>query len=123
MKIKNRQMEQAVLTELEVTKNGSVIGILRLHWSNNGGTHGYQIGARMWTNYTPDSGFTYSEYITGGCGYCKESDALSKFLSEMTGNYYSVGGSVDWFLDRSKYHKGGNFYKVPLSVLVKKVKR
>lgn len=124
MKIKNREMESACLTELEITVKGEAVARMRLYWSAKSGVYGYQIGAEFWTDFKPDSGYTYSEYITGGCGYCKESQAFDQFIRLATnGKCYGGSGTVDWFFGRGKkYHKGGNFYSVPLSVLIKTFK-
>lgn len=122
MKIKNRVMEDACLTELHITKGKSVIAMLKIHWSINSGMYGHQIGFMMWIENQKGE-YDYSEEITDGCGYCKESQALQTFLSKLNNKYSGGGGSVNYYLGGTKYHKGGNFYKIPLSIINKIIKR
>lgn len=124
MKIKNSEMENGCTTELHITVKGGVVGQMRLYWSARSTTYGYQVGVQMWDWRDPNNTI-YDEYKTGGCGYCKESDAFDKFIRLMTDNKcHGGGGDVSYYFGRGKkYHKGGNFYSVPLSVLKKTFKR
>ena len=117
MKIANRQTETACLTDIEITKAGKVIAMCRMYWTANGGMYGYQVAAQFWTNYTDKNGYDYSEHVTGGCGFCKESQIFSQFLSKVNGSYIGGGGTASYYLSRTKYHKGGNFYRIPLSTI------
>lgn len=121
MKIKNREMETACLTELDVTVKGEVIAKMRLYWSANAGAYGYQIGALCWDWRDENNTSPMSEFITGGCGYCKESHAFALFLTDL--DLRAGGGEVGYYFNGTKYHLGGNYYRVPLSVLKRKFKK
>ena len=121
MKIKNREVEAACLTELEVTKSGKVVAMLRLYWTAKAGMYGHQIASMSWTDFDSDS--VLRERVTSGCGYCKESDALTSFLSDLFGDYRHTGSTVDYLLCGTKYYKGGNFYSIPQNVLNKLTKK
>ena len=117
MKIANKKTETACLCDIEITKAGKVIAMCRMYWTENRGINGHQIAAQFWTDYSDQSGYKYSEHLTGGCGYCKESQIFSQFVSKVNGSYIGGGGSVSYYLRGTKYHKGGNFYKIPLSTI------
>lgn len=119
MKIKNTLVESTPCLELDVTVKGKTVAWLHLYWSVNAGMYGYQVAARF---NTKEDGSGYAEYKTGGCGYCKEADAFEHFLLELTDKYVGLGGSCSYYLRGTKYHKGGNYYSVPLSVLKRLIK-
>lgn len=115
MKIANRNVESTPSTILVLTHKGKVIHELRQHWTEKAGLYGYQIVSQMWV--TDRNGKEeYSENATSGCGYCKESNSLDNFARSVMGKYVGLGGNVSYFLRGTKYHKGGNYYEMPLSV-------
>ncbi len=124
MKIKNSEVENGCTTELDITVKGSVVAKMRLYWTVRSGMYGHQVGACFWDWREGTDNETYTEFKTGGCGYCKESNAFGHFISLITdGKHHGGGGSVNWYFGGKKYHKGGNYYSVPLSVLKKTFKR
>lgn len=96
-------------------------GRIDLYWSKNVGTYGHQVymfaidhSAADYTNsIEPRTMFSKSD----GYGYCKESQETQQafeFLGIMPKNYQAGCEPVP-----HKYRKGGNFYKIPKSALVK----
>lgn len=85
----------------------------KFYWSQNSGVYGHQVI----TEYNTGKGF--DTYKTNGCGYCKKSAALERFVSEVTNDHNSLGGDLDWYVNGTKYHQGGNSYEIPLSKLTK----
>ena len=79
------------------------------------GLYGYQIVSQQWI------GEEYHERKTSGCGYSKTQDDFSSFLIDLFGKYCSYCGDIDWMCRGSKYHVGGNFYRIPLNQLKKLV--
>ncbi len=112
-------MENGRIVEIDVTINNKVVAWCHMHVSVNAGMYGHQIAIRFNDERLEDG---YKEYKTAGCGYCKETSAFEHFLSELIGGHVSLGGSCDYMLKGTKYHKGGNYYRVPLTVIRKLVK-
>lgn len=124
MKIKNREVESTPTAELCITVKGESVYMLRTYWTANSGTYGYQVAYQVWDwseSYT--GGKTLEEKVTGGCGYCKESEAFRAFLSYVFGRYTHTGGTAADMLRGTKYHKGGNYYEIPLKSLKRIVKK
>ena len=117
MKIKNSEVESTPVAVLQVTKGNDIVAELRQFWTAKSGQYGYQIASQQWI------GEEYHERKTAGCGYSKTQDDFNSFLIDLFGNYCSYGGDIDWLCRGSKYHVGGNFYRIPLSQLKKLVSK
>lgn len=96
-------------------------GRIDLYWSKNAGTYGHQVymfvidhSTYSWKDGT-EARTLFSK--SSGYGYCKESQETQlafEFLGVMPKNYQPGCEVVP-----HKYRKGGNFYKIPKSELVK----
>ena len=84
----------------------------KFYWSKNSGIYGHQVITEC--NPTGDLFITEK---TNGCGFCKKSAALESFIMLATGKYISIGGDLDYYLNNTKYHTGGNEYSLPIEKL------
>ena len=117
MKLKKSEVESTPVAVLQVTKGNNVVAELRQFWTAKSGQFGYQIASQQWI------GEEYHERKTSGCGYSKTQDDFNSFLIDLFGKYFSYCGDIDWLCRGSKYHVGGNFYRIPLSQLKKLVSK
>lgn len=119
MKILNTSIENTPFIDLTVTHKGEHIAWLKQYISVNRGMYGHQVCQE--SNHG-DYDVNFEEYKTSGCGYCKATQGFEVFLKSLLGKYVSLGGDVEYIFRGTKYHKGGNYYSVPLSVLKRIVK-
>ena len=81
-------------------------GNVRLWWSKNSGTYGFQVYGFAYDSETGETRF----YKTDGYGYCKESSALQvlfKHLGRKPRGMRLGGETVP-----NQYRLGGNYYKI-----------
>lgn len=89
----------------------------KFYWSQNSGVYGHQVI----TECNIGEGFETSK--TGGCGYCKKSQSLELYANKVLKKYKqpekykSLGGDLDWYLNRTINHVGGNEYAIHLDEL------
>lgn len=102
--------ELAAFAELDITETAVLIWA-RFYWSKNSGKYGHQVILE----YNIGNGF--KKYVTNGCGFNKATAALEHFIKEVTGEYSDLGGDLEYHLRGTKYHKGGNYYELPISKL------
>ncbi len=77
----------------------------KFYWSKNSGTYGHQVI----TEYYLPTFEAPRQIKTGGCGFCKESDALGTFIVEYFGGYKNLpenhigigGGKLDSLVYRA----------------------
>ena len=81
----------------------------KFYWSKNSGMYGHQVITEC--NPTGDLFVTNK---TNGCGFCKKSHALEEFIMQVTGKYYGMGGDLEYWLNNTEYHVGGNEYRLPI---------
>ena len=81
----------------------------RFYWSKNSGVYGHQVI----TEANPN-GDLFVTNKTNGCGFCKKSAALEDFLMQVTGKYIGMGGDLEYWLNNTEYHVGGNEYRLPI---------
>jgi hypothetical protein len=84
---------------------------IRLYWTPRAGMYGHQVLAVWYENNS-----LAGEYITGGCGYCKEGAATWYALRALQAR--PRGGCRDNELNY-KYHVGGNYYRITKKDLMK----
>ena len=78
--------ENTPFATLSINNNGH-ISWARFYWSKNSGAFGHQVI----TEYYIDGKFEAPiEVKTGGCGFCKEADALGSFIVEYFGGYKNL---------------------------------
>jgi hypothetical protein len=110
MKIKNTNVESTPFVEISIKGHGW----LRLYWSANRGTYGYQVLGE-YSNFEE-----IKEYKSSGCGYCKESHILELILKDILGytpKKYDNTSSLFF-----RYRKGGNYYELTIEELRECVK-
>jgi len=109
------KINQATRKLMEYGAPFRVISILnheiRLYWTKNKGTYGYQVVTVIFTDNT----LSHTS-VTKGCGYCKESQATRGafiFVGLVPRENSHLPGEVKESQIDYKYKVGGNFYKVP----------
>ena len=65
---------------------GDSLAWAKFYWSKNSGTYGHQVITEY---YLPTFEIPI-QVKTGGCGFCKESDALGTFIVEYFGGYKNL---------------------------------
>ena len=65
---------------------GTDMAWAKFYWSKNSGKYGHQVI----TEYYLPSFEAPVETTTGGCGFCKEADALGTFIVEYFGGYKNL---------------------------------
>ena len=80
----------------------------KFYWSANSGMYGHQVITEC------NLGDGFSTFKTGGCGYCKKSQALETFVSKVIGEYRSFGGDLHYYLGNgeSGHYSGGNYFEI-----------
>jgi hypothetical protein len=104
--------ESTPFMELEVTGIAKHIRVL-FFYSLNEGKHGRQVITHIFDgiNHRQDS-------ITNGSGFNKAQDAFDTFLMWLLkDNYTELCIDPTSYLYRTNYHKGGNYYEIPIKNL------